>query len=373
MKILQLLTGLLAILALTMTACSSGRTSSPPDAFRTTTTPSQDAGPRPIFQADDDENCGATGYACVNGRSCDAGLCEPAWQTISTEGTPDGRGQASAATLNGQYVIFGGCLADTSVTATGGTYDPPSDTWSSFPDLITARAQHTSVSTSNEIYTLGGISSCYDGEAVGPGLEVMYTSDQGWVSDDASGWYNAYNIGLAYTGTSLFSYGGSNASTPYLSTGSALSLGTQWTDVSCNVLSNCPRSGLFAAFLDGPFIRVWGNGATTSDGLLYDLTGAVWSTWTAPDGTPDFGATQPDSNVLRYADDGRRQFYVNNDGTVSIYDRETVSWTTDASTAPEGFCNEAATTWVGHELIAWSGICSGTVSTVGARYQPPAP
>jgi hypothetical protein len=76
----------------------------------------------------------------------------------------------------------------------------------------------------------------------------------------------------------------------------------------------------------------------------------------------------------RFADDGRRIFFLTAANVVSVYDRKASSWlANDTAAMPSGFCVETAAAWTGSELVAWSGSCGGTPVSVGGRYQPAAP
>jgi hypothetical protein len=128
-------------------------------------------------------------------------------------------------------------------------------------------------------------------------------------------------------------------------------------------------------FVDGDHIRVWGGGpyGNAPSGLQYSAGTKAWSSWDLPANTP----TLP----KHYADDGRRIYFLSATSSacphsveVLIYDRATSSWQPkDSSAAPDGLLADAPAAWVGSELIAWSGNCGSGASTVGARYQPPAP
>ena len=150
-----------------------------------------------------------------------------------------------------------------------------------------------------------------------------------------------------------------------------------WNDVTCS-LANCDR-GNGAAFKDGSVVRFFGGlfnpvyptpptsitEATT--GLAFDLGNRTWSTWPHPSGTVEHLAA-------RFADDGRRLYFLKATDVVTIYDRATSSWVADdTAPMPAGFCTEAAAVWTGSELVAWSGSCGGAPVSVGGRYQPRAP
>jgi hypothetical protein len=118
-------------------------------------------------------------------------------------------------------------------------------------------------------------------------------------------------------------------------------------------------------------VRIFGGGALAG-GLQYDLTLKTWSAWTTPTGTP--------AAPHRTADSGSRFFALTPSVAtcpqavnVKIYDKAKGAWTTDTAASPSGLNSDAASAWVGAEVIAWSGDCGNGSSMVGGRYQPPAP
>lgn len=314
-----------------------------------------------------DANCGACGYACVNGRHCAAGRCAPAWQPLSANGQPDLRTRHAAAAAKGKYVVLGGTPVLGGVgMSSAAAYDPATNAWSTLPSLNSARCAHQAVSAGDTILTFGGLSDCGDGTTTTPGLESF--DGTGWSAVDAPGEpEHRYDFAAIWTGTALFVYGGgTNGQSAIASGGLFTPSSASWSEVSCSLGSTCARSGTFSVFREGGSIRVWGQGSN-SPGFTYDLNGRYWSTWAVPPGSAGHMAG-------RYADDGRRIYFLKDVNIVSVYDRKTSSWlANDTAAMPSGFCTEAAAAWTGSELVAWSGSCGGGPVAVGGRYQPAAP
>jgi hypothetical protein len=319
-----------------------------------------------------DANCGACGYACVNGRHCAAGRCLPAWQPLSIDGQPDPRTRHAAAVARGKYVVLGGTPVLGGVgTDSVAVYDPVTNSWSAAPSLNSARCAHDAVSTGSTVLTFGGLSDCGNGTTTTPGLESFDpgTPNDGWSAIVAAGEpEHRYNFAAIWTGSGLFVYGGgTNMASAVASGGFFTPSMASWADASCS-LPGCARGWVYA-FRDGGVVHVWGDGPDSA-GLTYDLVGRFWSntSWTVPSGTTGHLAG-------RFADDGRRIFFLKGTNVVSIYDRKTSGWlANDVAVMPNGFCTEAAAAWAGSELIAWSGSCGGSVPvSVGGRYQPVAP
>jgi hypothetical protein len=229
------------------------------------------------------------------------------------------------------------------------------------------------VSTGSSLVTFGGCSNCMYGDTALGSLEV-FTPNAGmgtWSTVTGTLPAPRYDFGSTWTGRAFFFYGGSNATGPAIASGALFNpANSTWSDASC-ALVGCERGGYFTAFVDGAFIRVWGGGGYGSGpaGLAFDTTGAGWANWTVPSGS--------DAHLAeRFADDGRRLYYLTTQDVVSIYDRKSSSWlANDTSPMPTNFSIEGATAWSGTELIAWSGSTSPSSPpvAVGGRYQPPAP
>ncbi|HTQ07177.1 MAG TPA: kelch repeat-containing protein [Polyangiaceae bacterium] len=325
----------------------------------------------------DENNCGACGYVCVHNRACVAGRCTPAWQALASENEPTSRTRHAAAVIDGKFVVLGGSHDGTGSLADVAAYDLATDQWSTLPDLQAARCGHIAVSTGSEIYAFGGLTDCSNGTTVGPGLERYTPSASAWEVITKTGEpSHRYNTTGIWTGSGLFIYGGGDNTLPTLATGAAFS-GSAWSEADCS-LTECDRSeGVM--FLDGDVVHFMGGAynptyptppvatVDATSGLTYDLAENSWSTWSYPAGTTE-------KIAYRYADDGRRIFFLYSTDVVTIFDRASSGWlANDTSEMPSGFCTQAATAWSGSEMIAWSGDCGSGAASVGGRYQPKAP
>ena len=325
----------------------------------------------------DPDNCGACGYAVVNGRACTDGIPTPAWQSISTIGAPPARTFHTAVFLDNAFFVAGGSLSVLSAsTTTTGRYLPDTDTWTPSAPLRTAKAYHSAVAGDGVAYIFGGQGS--------QNLEKYDPSTNMWTDVTPSGTApgNQAFPAMLWTSTKkLFIFGGAS----YSSMGSIFDpIMNAWNPVSCS-LSACgvnSQNQYTAAFEDGGVVNLLGNHFTNSVPTVvsrppsYTLSTGEWSTWDLP------LSGAPISFPLKYADDGERIFFLDSPGSSSgcissrvlIYDRVSSSWSADMSIAPTGLLSGAAVAWSGHEVIAWSGACATAQAVqIGGRYQPPAP
>ena len=318
---------------------------------------------------DDEDNCGAEGYVCAAGRECIDYKCTPAWLEIEDMGAPDERHSAAAGMLGGKFVVFGGCSTtsgDYPALSSSGVYDPAMDSWASGPTLNDARCAHAAASTSWGIYTFGGLTSCENGTALGPSLEGVFSSPDGWSVLSAPNTPPVrFNSAMVWTGNSLFLFGGANAMGGTTTSASLLQLGAPWLSAPCTI-GGCARGGNYVVFeYDGLIYTFNGD-----SGLVYDPSEDAWDTASEPMSGPDYEYDLGPASSQ--TDDGSRVYRMSHSGSIWIYDKALEEWAEDTASQPMGLCFRGAAAWVDSEYIIWSGNCGG-LSSVGGRYQPPAP
>jgi formylglycine-generating enzyme required for sulfatase activity len=282
------------------------------------------------------------------------------------------------------------------------SYDPVTEAWESLTVLPTVfapwgRAYHEMFTAGGYLYVRDGLYECTSVPGTyGFGLDMIKLNSGVWgtyannLNNEPGTRYNGRVIN-GLTADDIFVYGGGdlfgalgafnatygNPDDPVICEEGYPCSG-QWISAFCNIGLNeegCRRMGAYSIFLDGGNIRVLGGDPAfgiAPAGLSYEIAANIWSNWDIPAGTPDFQTDYvTDNNQAQMTDDGSRLYYLARNGNVAIYNKSTSTWVVDTAQTPTGFCNGAPPSWVNGELIAYSGLCNGTISTVGGRYQPP--
>jgi Galactose oxidase, central domain len=312
----------------------------------------------------DKRNCGACGFECVGGRSCDSGRCTPAWIPVSRTGAPSDRTRHSASLINGRVLLSGGTNINTGTMPDSHYYDPATDTWTPGPNLKVPRYAHTSVTASGRVILFGG-------QTVGAGLEEYDPDLNSWTRVDVGGGPEpGYNgAAIAISSRDLLILGGNGSNKP---TSRYNPINKVWIDVTCSTgLCGTDWMGLFT--LNPNTIVAWGGWKNLAP-QKFDPATNHWSAWQMPTGGPpqptQFAESDDTWFVVRDAADPRCSPTIN----VRMFSKAKGFWRTELTTPPIGVVPEYDTTnstvWTGKELFIWSGTCSRPA--VGARYQPPA-
>ena len=291
------------------------------------------------------------------------------WTVMSRLGAPSPRTYHTAIWTGSVMVVWGG-TGVTSYLATGGKYDPLSDSWTATSTVgaPSARGGHTAVWTGAQMIIWGG-------EAAGgyPSSGGRYDpSNDSWTPTSTTGAPPGRDFHTAvWTGSVMVVWGGATyngTSWQYVNTGGRYDpLADTWTATSTAGAPSA-RSG-HTAIWTGSVMVVWGgwNGSSSFDtGARYDPSADAWtptSTVSAPIARQSHSAVWTGSAMIVW---GGMWGY-----TGGRYDPLADTWSAISNVgAPSGHVGHI-TVWSGNTMVVWGGQLDNLEMTnTGGRYDP---
>jgi N-acetylneuraminic acid mutarotase len=307
------------------------------------------------------------------------------WAPISRINEPDPRRKYAAVWTGDRMVVFGG--RDPSpfilrVLPTGGRYDPVNDVWSptsSTANSPTPRTGHRAVWTGNEMIVWGGCDLYYNAFASGGRYDPLTDS---WKSTTILGAPEGRcGHGMVWAGDEMLVWGGDhrifNASKVLATGGRYDPVSDTWRTIS-NVGAPQARSNL-SALWTGERMIVWGGGGIgeariLNSGAIYDPRADSWTPMTtvgAPEGRYFHSAVWTGDRMVVWGGDtgtGRASYQ-----TGGRYDPATDTWQSMSQVGSPGPRVGHATAWTGEEMFVFSGsTCSISCPQLnsGALYDP---
>ncbi|HZN03316.1 MAG TPA: MopE-related protein [Candidatus Polarisedimenticolia bacterium] len=287
------------------------------------------------------------------------------WTPTTLTNAPAARDSHVAVWTGSRMIVWAG------TQPSGGRYDPAADSWSG---LSTAGAPNparsaTAIWTGNLMIVWGGLVG-FNPIGYASGGRYNPATDT-WSPVSASGPYSRVGHTAVWTGTRMIVWGGRQDSTRLDSGGQYNPVTDSWTLTSLSGAPT-PRSQ-HTAIWTGSLMIVWGGleggpqGTAASTGGRYDPAADVWtpvSTGNVPERRSGHSAVWTGGQMLVWG--GTSLSRLNSGGR---YDPATDSWTpTAVSFSPPGRRDFTAV-WTGSHLIVWGGAASASLNS-GGRYDP---
>jgi len=299
------------------------------------------------------------------------------WTQTALLNAPIARSRHTAVWTGTEMIVWGGCTSGECQVrlATGGRYDPVSDSWASInpTDAPVGRAGHTAVWTGAEVIIWGGVNpqnpNLY--EFTGGRLVLALNA---WVPTAINPLVSGRGYHTAvWTGDRMVVWGGIIVGGIVSNSGGRYNPVTDtWTETT---ITNAPAPRYFhTAIWTGTQMVVWGgtNGqAPLSTGGRYDPGADTWTSMT------DVGAPTPRYWHTAVWTGTEMVVWGGFDGNVplstgGIYRPATDQWTTTSlAGAPDPRYFHAAV-WTGTEMIVWGGRSATSLFQTGGRYRPDA-
>jgi N-acetylneuraminic acid mutarotase len=285
------------------------------------------------------------------------GAYDPAsdtWLATATDDAPRARYDHAAVWTGNEMIVWGG-RNEIAELAEGKRYDPATDQWISMSDAsVAARSSFSAVWSGSEMLVVGrpaGIAERYD-----PTTDTWQTTSN---INDPPGLYYPASV---WTGTEWFVWarGGFRYDPAQ----------DFWTDVAGpnDVMGRVNHSAVWT----GNEMIVWGGRRQDTTptkldtGARYDPVLDGWS------GTSLTGAPSARSSHVSVWTGGEMiVFGGSGDGTGARYDPLLDSWTPMSSVgAPPETSHGSAAVWTGDEMIVWGGADGLQMRDTGGRYDP---
>ncbi len=295
------------------------------------------------------------------------------WAPTSLAGAPAPRASHTAVWSGAEMIVWGGQEENAKTFDTGGRYDPRSDSWQATGTIgaPAARSGHRAVWTGSEMIVWGG------GFGMGERSGGRYDPAlDGWTPTNASdpdSW--RYDHEAVWTGAEMIAWGGED--TPFstaFGSGVVYTPATAaWRDTS---LDGAPEGRYFhTALWTGSRMIVWGGQAGTStfdDGGRYDVVADAWastSTIGAPESRGRHSAVWTGDRMIVWGGVGELTPQLDTGG---LYDPAGDTWqATSLADAPTARGDHNAV-WTGTEMIVWGGYDGSAYVQSGGRYDPAA-
>jgi N-acetylneuraminic acid mutarotase len=286
------------------------------------------------------------------------------WAAISALAAPGARFQHTAVWTGSEMVVWGG--RSSGALATGGRYNPVTDSWAATNagSAPAARYMHSAVWTGTEMILWGGFGSNF----LATGGRYSPSSDSWVATSDVGAPIARHSQVAVWTGTELVVWGGLGNSGPVNSGGRFNPAAGTWTATSA-VAAPAARYA-HSAVWTGTAMVVWGGfggSGQLNTGARYSPTTDTWvatSLVAAPSARSSAAAVWTGQVMLIW---GGFDGTFTNSG--ARYDPTSDSWLPiSALSAPAGRSQPAAV-WTGSELLLWGGTASGSALDTGGRYR----
>ncbi len=294
------------------------------------------------------------------------------WASISTTNAPAGRYAHTAVWTGTEMIVWGGWLSPVPAIAnTGGRYNPATDTWAptSTVNAPTARTQHAAVWTGSQMIVYGGNGN---GGLVSTGGRYDPASNTWQATSTVQAPPAGLGLTAVWTGTRMIVWGGTTGAITYRNTGGRYDpVGDTWAPTST---VNAPTGRAnHAAVWTGTAMVVWGGKASAGyfdTGALYNAGTDSWTataTVSAPTARADHTAVWTGAMMIVWG--GQGSVALNAGGR---YNPATNLWSptqpTSTTDAPRGRAFHT-TVWTGSEMIVWGGYGFDNLKS-GSRYDP---
>ena len=299
-------------------------------------------------------------------------LSSDGWANGSSDGQPGGRsGHASVWTGN-HLIVWGGEVASSVFSNTGGIYNTAADSWTAVSNLDapSARARHSAVWTGSEMLVWGGLNGggyLADGKRFDPDTQLWTPMGSTNVPSARAGQITIW------TGEKLVVWGGIN--------GDGLLADGAIYDPDANLWAALPTSGApaarqaAAAGWTGSEIVIFGGtgiGGDLANGAQLNFSGGNPTTWqalsttNAPTARSGHSAVWDGENVLIFGGEGAGSAL----GDGFAYDPTGNSWSALSNdSAPSARAGHSAV-WTGSELVVFGGETVSGATSDGFAYDP---
>ncbi|HEU5180202.1 MAG TPA: MopE-related protein [Candidatus Polarisedimenticolia bacterium] len=309
--------------------------------------------------------------ATTAGRRYDPSM--DAWTPMSRTGAPElNRTWSTVVWAGNRLILWGGQSAGADLN-TGGKYDPVTDSWTltSTVNAPSPRSFHVAVWTGSRMVVWGGYDALNYWD-VASGGRYDPTTDSWTPTSESSAPTYRYRLSSVWTGNLMIVWGGVGGVVNFgpLNSGGRYDPALDHWSPTTTINAPAPRRDNSAVWAGGSMI-VWGgrDASYFNDGARYDPISDQWTT------TSSVGAPEARGRHSVVWTGTRMIVWGGFNGTVRLrtgaaYNPAADSWSPTSLTAAPEARQDAMAVWTGTEMIVWGGSSGSIIVNTGGRYTP---